>query len=86
MKVGERTTIIPMVYQIVLRKAHQRTFNLQTRLKEAQPAIATDPEVDEVLRQDEQPNLFNAGVPKPHIPTTGDKAPLPDVVQREDVQ
>jgi hypothetical protein len=84
MKVGERTTIIPMVYQTVLRKAHQRTFNLQARLKEAQPAIATDPEVDAVLRQDEQPKLFDAAVPKPHIPTVNGKAPSPEAVSQKE--
>ena len=46
---GEKTTIIPMVYETVLLKARQRTFNLQKRLQEAQPEITSDPEVDEVL-------------------------------------
>ena len=40
---GENTHIIPMVYQTVLRKAHQRTFNLQKRLRETQPAVAPRP-------------------------------------------
>jgi hypothetical protein len=61
MKVGadEKTIIIPMVYQTVLRKAHQRTFNLQKRLQEVQPASSSDPEVEEVLRMDKQTNLFS---------------------------
>jgi hypothetical protein len=63
MMVGEKSTIIPMIYQTVLRKAHQRTFNLQKRLEEAQPAIASDPEVDEVLRPDTQSLGFNESVP-----------------------
>lgn len=69
MTVGESITIIPMIYQTVLRKAHQRTFNLQKRLREAQPIIASDPEVDEVLRVDPQKGLFDDAVPPPHIGT-----------------
>ena len=50
MTVGEKTTIIPMVYQTVLRKAHQRTFNLHLRTKKhgslnsrgGSPTIAAD--------------------------------------------
>jgi len=67
MMVGERTTIIPMVYQTILRKAHQRTFNLQNRLQEAQPNIVSDPEVDAVLKWDGQKQLFNGAVPPPHF-------------------
>jgi hypothetical protein len=69
MEWGDKTTIIPMVYQIVLRKAHQRTFNLKERLQEVQPAIATDPEVDAVLKEVPQQKLFDDVVPKPHIPS-----------------
>jgi hypothetical protein len=42
-------TIIPMIYQTVLQKAHQRTFNLQKRLKEVQPEHLTDTDVDSVI-------------------------------------
>lgn len=66
---GEKTHIIPMIYQTVLRKAHQRTFNLQKKLQETQPAVTSDPEVDEVLRADAQPGLFDSVVPPPHIPS-----------------
>lgn len=67
MIVGEKTTIIPMIYQTVLRKAHQRTFNLQKRLQEAQPSAFSDPDVEDVLRVDSQKELFEKAVPKPHI-------------------
>ena len=71
MTVGEtkRTTIIPMVYGIVLRKAHQRTFNLQKRLQEAQNLIMSDPEVEEVLRIDGQKLLFDDVTPRVNIPS-----------------
>jgi hypothetical protein len=75
---GENThiIIIPMVYQTVLRKAHQRTFNLQKRLQEAQPALTSDPEVEQVLRVDAQLPLFEGGVPEPHISSiSGSDAP-----------
>jgi len=67
---GGNTRIIPMVYQTVLRKAHQRTFNLQRKLLEAQPAWVSDPEVEEVLRVDGQKKLFDEVVPQPHIPSS----------------
>ena len=67
MTVGEKTMIIPMVYQTVLRKAHQRTFNLQKRLQEVQPTSSSDPEVEEVLRADKQADLFAGPVPPPHM-------------------
>ena len=52
---GSQITIIPMVYQTVLRKAHQRTFNLQQRLREVQPEVMTDPDVDAIVAS--QPRL-----------------------------
>jgi hypothetical protein len=55
MTYGASITVIPMVYQTILRKAHQRTFNLQRRLKEAQPAEGSDPEVDAVVQQTAKP-------------------------------
>ncbi len=67
MTLGEKTTIIPMVYQTVLRKAHQRTFNLQKRLQEAQPATTTDPEVEAVLRANGQKQLFDEEAAGPHV-------------------
>jgi len=73
---GENTHIIPMVYQTVLRKAHQRTFNLQKRLLEVQPALASDAEVDAVLRVDVQQELFDGAGSKPHVtPSNGSDAP-----------
>ncbi len=56
---NKTTTIIPMVYETVLRKAHQRTFNLQKRLQKAHPPMVSDEEVEEVLRSDQQGKLFD---------------------------
>ncbi|QDU21714.1 ATP-binding protein [Urbifossiella limnaea] len=79
---GDTTHIIPMIYQTVLRKAHQRTFNLQKRLLEALPSLASDPEVDEVLRVDAQQKLFDGSVPKHHMPTpNGVDRPAPATVE-----
>jgi hypothetical protein len=55
MTVGTSITVIPMVYQTILRKAHQRTFNLQKRLHETQPVQPSDPEVDAVVQQTAKP-------------------------------
>jgi Histidine kinase-, DNA gyrase B-, and HSP90-like ATPase len=77
---GGNTHIIPMVYQTVLRKAHQRTFNLQKRLQETQPTITSDPEVDEVLRVDVQKQFFNDVVPQPHARSSnGSAGPSPPI-------
>lgn len=57
-KIGEFTHIIPMVYDTVLRKANQRTFNLQTKLRELEPNVSSDPEVEEVLRDGGTRALF----------------------------
>jgi hypothetical protein len=67
---GGNTRIIPMVYQTVLRKAHQRTFNLQKRLRETTPTLVTDPEVEAVLRADSRPSLFEENSLAPHVHTS----------------
>ena len=59
MMVGDKTIIIPMVYQTVLRKAHQRTFNLQQRLQETQPNQVSDPDIEEILDQPVQKEMLN---------------------------
>ncbi len=66
--------IIPMVYQTVLRKAHQRTFNLKTKLQEIQPAIISDPEVDEVLRVGVPEAVVRRCGSEAHIPSSNGKA------------
>jgi hypothetical protein len=71
---GENTHIIPTVYQTILRKAHQRTFNLKKQLQETQPTITSDPEVDEVLRVAGQKKLFDDVEPQPHITSTNGTA------------
>jgi hypothetical protein len=82
---GENTHIIPMVYQTVLRKAHQRTFNLQKKLLETKPAGASDREVEDVLRVDAQQNMFDDAVPKPRIPPPNENdAPSAEAVQTRD--
>jgi hypothetical protein len=57
-KFGSRdeNIVIPLRYDIVLARAHARTFNLQRRLEQSQPA-PSDPEVDQVL-SDSLPTLL----------------------------
>ena len=62
-KFGQTIIVIPMVYQIILRKAHQRTFNLQRRLSESQPHETSDPEVDSVLMTGSRPLFDTLQVP-----------------------
>ena len=84
MDYGTNTRIIPMVYQTILRKAHQRTFNLQKRLQEVQPASLSDPEVEAVLRMDRQTDLFAGAVPTPHIPSGSDDPQTKQSTAKED--
>ena len=46
-----RTTIIPTPYDVILNRAHARTFNLQKRIAESKPEIKPDREIAEVLEQ-----------------------------------
>ena len=80
---GENTHIIPMVYQTVLRKAHQRTFNLQKRLQETQPAVECDPEVDEVLRVEGEKLLFDGVVPQSLVSPNGTAKPAPPTLDTD---
>jgi hypothetical protein len=83
MNIGQTISVIPMVYQTVLRKAHQRTFNLQHKLKESQPHLDIfDPEVDEAIKQ--TVSLFDSSSlrtkPEPSVdpstPSTSHSQPL----------
>ena len=60
-------TVIPTIYQTILRKAHQRTFGLHERLKTAQPVDASDAEVEEVLKTDLGPTLFSNDEPAEEV-------------------
>ncbi len=71
-KYGDDTHIIPMIYQTVLRKAHQRTFNLQRRLKGSN-AAASDPEVDEVLGTPVQLSFDRVVVESSEAASAGDR-------------
>ncbi|MDD2709259.1 MAG: ATP-binding protein [Verrucomicrobiae bacterium] len=51
--------IIPMVYDVVLRKAHARTFHLRARLEAISPVMA-DKEVEETLAEPEQTVFFDS--------------------------
>jgi hypothetical protein len=46
-----RITITPVPYDVILNRAHARTFNLQRRIAESKPEIKPDEEIAEVLEQ-----------------------------------
>lgn len=52
-----KTTIIPMRYNIILKKAHSRTFNLIKKIEEIKE-ITYSTEVDEAIGIESSPNLF----------------------------
>lgn len=54
MAIGDRTIIRPILYDLLLDKAHPRVFQLHRRIMDSRPAVPSDIEVQEVL---EQPNL-----------------------------
>jgi hypothetical protein len=55
---GGATKIIPRTYGVVLRQAHARTFNLLRKLKMEKDGTATDPDVRELLKL-EQETVFD---------------------------
>jgi hypothetical protein len=63
-KIGERseTVIMPMIYDVVLNRAHARTFNLQRRVEALEASATTDPEVEEVLAFPITEPLYDAGL------------------------
>ena len=54
---GDRMQIIPLAYDIILRKAHARTFNLMNRLEKVEPA-RFDEDVKSALEGSEAGPLF----------------------------
>ena len=48
-RAGEKTKIVPMMYDTILKRAHARTFNLQRRLESVQPIRPRDEDIEEVL-------------------------------------
>jgi hypothetical protein len=46
-----KITVIPMPYDVILNRAHARTFNLQKRIAESKPEIKPDKEITEVLEE-----------------------------------
>lgn len=54
MGVGDKTTVKPCLYDVILKRAHSRVFNLAQRIKESAPIIPRDAEMEDVLSE---PNL-----------------------------
>ncbi len=50
-------TVTPMVYDVVLRKAETRTFNLQKKLKAVEPPLPLDKEMEDVIS--DESSLFD---------------------------
>jgi histidine kinase/DNA gyrase B/HSP90-like ATPase len=57
---GGQTTIRPMTFDIVLKRAHARVFNLTKKLQETQPTVAPDKDIEEVLSEQTFEDLFDA--------------------------
>ncbi len=47
--IGDRTLIRPCPYDLILNRAHARTFNLQKRIQDCEPEIKQDEDITEVL-------------------------------------
>lgn len=60
-KYGDYIVTEPLCFEAALRRAHQRTFNLQAKLARLQKLKDRDKEVDQIVSEASQP-LFE---PKP---------------------
>ena len=49
MKIGDRTLIRPCPYDLILNRAHARTFNLQKKIQETKPRLKEDEEMRDAL-------------------------------------
>jgi hypothetical protein len=49
MKIGDRTVVQPCPYDLILNRAHSRTFNLQKKIHETQPRLKKDEEMADAL-------------------------------------
>jgi hypothetical protein len=57
-----RMVVKPCPYDVILNRAHSRTFNLQKRIEETKPEIKQDEEITEVL--EESLDFETGGSPK----------------------
>jgi hypothetical protein len=48
-RIGDKTIIRPCAYDLILNRAHARTFNLQKKIEETKPKLSQDQEMNEVL-------------------------------------
>ena len=46
-------SVTPMVYDMVLRKAEPRTYNLQKKLKTVEPPLPVDEEMEAIISDDD---------------------------------
>ncbi len=60
MTVGERTTVMPCLYDLILKRAHSRVFNLAHRIKESAPSVPRDKEMDDVLSEATLEDMFTS--------------------------
>jgi hypothetical protein len=51
MRIGDRTIIRPCPYDVVLNRAHARTFHLQKRIQDSKPELKQDEEMKDVLEE-----------------------------------
>jgi hypothetical protein len=54
---GHHTVIEPMTYDVVLSRAHARTFNLQRKLRESAATLPLDADVSEILSAGDQSTI-----------------------------
>jgi hypothetical protein len=49
MKIGDRTVVRPCPYDLMVNRAHARTFNLQKKIQETAPQLRQDEEITDAL-------------------------------------
>lgn len=60
--IGDHTKIQPTTYDTVLSRAQARTFNLQRRLESVSQPVEPDPDVEDVLSEQQTGDLFDDGL------------------------
>jgi Histidine kinase-, DNA gyrase B-, and HSP90-like ATPase len=64
---GEKTTVKPLVYDVLLRRAHARVFNLAARIRESAPDSPRDAEVEDVLSDTTLSDFFTDRSPETRL-------------------
>jgi hypothetical protein len=58
-RIGDRTVIRPLLYDVVLDKAHARVFNLSKKLRQSAPTLQHDTDIEDILNEPSIEDAFD---------------------------